>query len=148
MQALYQTAQHIYEKRERSGSVSLTNGYGSPTLLPRFARYNSQDESLCVVEGGFCSLDQANWYDPYDRLHHIYSLPHTFNSSRNPVHYPRTPPPHPPLGGFCPCRQSTKSISGKTHFTLDNRISRTELPELGQHGVVCVTVHTVQQAGV
>jgi hypothetical protein len=34
LQALFQTAQHLYEKREgsRSGSGPLNNGYGSPTL--------------------------------------------------------------------------------------------------------------------
>ncbi len=33
MQALFQSPQHLYEKREGSGSVPLTNGSGSPTLL-------------------------------------------------------------------------------------------------------------------
>jgi hypothetical protein len=32
-QALFQSAQHIYEKREGSGSVPLNNGSGSPTLI-------------------------------------------------------------------------------------------------------------------
>ncbi len=32
LQALFQSARHIYEKREGSGSVPLTNGFGSPTL--------------------------------------------------------------------------------------------------------------------
>jgi hypothetical protein len=33
LQALFQSSQHLYEKREGSGSVPLTNGSESPTLL-------------------------------------------------------------------------------------------------------------------
>jgi hypothetical protein len=35
LQALFQSTQHIYEKREGSGSVSLTNGYGSYSERPK-----------------------------------------------------------------------------------------------------------------
>ncbi len=33
LQALFQSAQHLFEKREGSGSVPLTNGSGPPTLV-------------------------------------------------------------------------------------------------------------------
>jgi hypothetical protein len=38
LQALFQSAQHINEKREGSGSVPLTNGSGSASRRPKNMR--------------------------------------------------------------------------------------------------------------
>jgi hypothetical protein len=67
---IFQSAQHLYEKREESGSVPLTNGSGSgspklPFIYITFAGADNEDTPQYKLTG-FTVYDKAGHAVPFD----------------------------------------------------------------------------------